>query len=122
MLKSSGVTQVFVYGTLRRRGVAEALLDGARRPAVLADHVLYGRTHPYPFVVPRPGGMVHGEVVDISTDLLDELDGYEGDEYVRVERTVQTDEGAVVAQVWLSVADPPLPESELIRSGDWFDR
>lgn len=122
MLKSSGVTRVFVYGTLRSGGVAEGLIDGVRRPAELGDHALYGRTHPYPFVVPRQGETVHGEVVDIATDLLDELDEYEGDEYVRVERTVHTDLGSVVAQVWLAVADPPLPESELIPSGDWFDR
>lgn len=122
MLKSSLVTRVFVYGTLRSGGVAEGLIDGGRRPAQLADHALYGRTHPYPFVVPRQGRTVHGEVVDIAPALVDELDDYEGDEYVRVERTVQTDLGEVVAQVWLAVVDPPLPESELIPSGDWFDR
>ena len=122
LLKSSGVTRVFVYGTLRSGGVAEGLIGGVRRPAELADHALYGRTHPYPFAVPRTGSVVYGEIADIVPDLLDELDEYEGDEYVRVERTVHTDRGNVVAQVWLAVADPPLPESELITSGDWFDR
>lgn len=122
MLKSSGVTRVFVYGTLRRGGIAEGLIDGVRRPAELADHALYGRTHPYPFVVPRPGRAVHGEVVEVPSDRLQELDEYEGEEYVRVETTVQTGDGDVTAHVWIAVADPPLPESELIPSGDWFDR
>lgn len=122
VLKSVRVIRVFVYGTLRSGGVAAGLIDGVRIPAELADHALYGRTHPYPFVVRRHGGTVHGEVVDISTDRLNELDEYEGDEYVRVARTVRTDHGDVDVQVWIAVTDPPLPESELIPSGDWFDR
>lgn len=122
MLKSGVVTRVFVYGTLRSGGEAAHLIGGVRRPASLPDHVLYGRSHPYPFVVPRSGSVVHGEIVDIAPDLLDELDEYEGDEYVRVEAAARAGDEEVVVQVWVAVADPPLPESELIPSGDWFDR
>ena len=122
VLKSFIVAWVFVYGTLRSGGVAAHLIDGLRRPATLPDHSLYGRTHPYPFVAPRQGGAVRGEIVAVADDVLGQLDEYEGDEYVRVEATVRTDPGDVVAQVWVAVVDPPLPESELIPSGDWFDR
>lgn len=122
MLKSSGVTRVFVYGTLHSGGVAEWLIDGPRHPATLADHALYGRTHPYPFVIPQEGSVVHGEVVDVPAGQLDRLDEFEGDEYRRVQRQVESDSGPVVAHVWVAVRPRPLPESELIPSGDWFDR
>lgn len=122
MLKSSGVTLVFVYGTLRRGGVAEHLIDGPRQYAVLADHALYGRTRPYPFAVSQEGSMVHGEVVGVSASQLDELDEYEGTEYRRVELKVDSVEGPVLAHVWVAVQPRPLSESELIPSGDWFDR
>lgn len=113
---------MFVYGTLRSGGVAEWLIDGPRHPATLADHALYGRTHPYPFVIPREGSVVHGEVVDVPSGQLDRLDEFEGGEYRRVELGVESDMGPVVAHVWVAVRGQPLPESELILSGDWFDR
>lgn len=122
VLKSVVVAWVFVYGTLRSGGAAERLIVGVRRPGLLAEHALYGRTHPYPFVVPRPGSVVSGEIVEVPTELLRRLDEYEGDEYVRVKAAVRAGPRDILAHVWVAVADPPLPDSELIPSGDWFDR
>ncbi|MDX1450006.1 MAG: gamma-glutamylcyclotransferase family protein, partial [Acidimicrobiia bacterium] len=87
-----------------------------------ADHALYGRTHPYPYAVPRPGSTVRGEIVRVEPGQLRDLDEYEGDEYRRVHATVEVDGRPVGAEVWVAVTDPPLPESERIVSGDWFDR
>ena len=128
LVHTAAMTWVFVYGTLRAGGSAEAFLhDGVveRRGAVLAGHALYGRRLPYPYAVPEPGSSVVGEAVRLDARLADrtlaDLDAYEGDEYRRVCRPVLLDDREVMAHLW--VADVPKPpDSERIRSGDWFRR
>lgn len=123
------MTWVFVYGTLRTGGKAEAFLRDAvveRCPAVLLEHGLYGREWPYPFAVPDPDSVVVGEAVRLdpgrAPSILSNLDTYEGDEYRRVRHRVAIDDRHVIAHLWVAVdADRP-PEAQRIPSGDWFRR
>lgn len=123
------MTWVFVYGTLRTGGAAASrLADGvaSRRPAVLPGYALVGLSHPYPFVVPDPTGVVVGEALRLvparAPAMLVELDLYEGDEYRRTCAPVVVGDETVVAQFW-EAADAAVVESlDRIESGDWFDR
>lgn len=123
------MTWVFVYGTLRAGGKAEAFLrEGVveRCPAVLPGHALYGRLLPYPFAMADPGSEVVGEAVRLDPGLapaiLSDLDTYEGDEYRRVCHRVALDDRKVIAHLWVAVEGDRPPESERIPSGDWFGR
>ena len=128
LVHTAAMAWVFVYGTLRVGGSAEAFLrDGVveRHSAVLADHALYGRRLPYPYAVPEPDSTVVGEAVRLDPRLagpaLADLDAYEGDEYRRVCRPVRLGDREVVAHLWIADVPTP-PETERIRSGDWFHR
>jgi gamma-glutamylcyclotransferase (GGCT)/AIG2-like uncharacterized protein YtfP len=118
------VQHVFVYGSLRRGGSAEHLLAGSvRGPARLDGYALYGRTMPYPFVVPDPESSVVGEIVTLARDsLLGVLDEYEGDEYRRGLLRVDAAGREVPAWVWVAARPQSLPSRERIPSGDWFAR
>jgi gamma-glutamylcyclotransferase (GGCT)/AIG2-like uncharacterized protein YtfP len=121
--------QVFVYGTLRSDGTAGHLLTaGTTRvaSAILPGYALYGRNRPYPFVVPREGSEVRGEVAWLEPRTADAtltaLDDYEGAEYRRTSAVVEVEDGdRVVAFLWESADPALLAEHERIVSGDWFD-
>lgn len=117
---------VFVYGSLRRGGSAAEMLEGDRSNGRLPGHALYGRTLPYPFVVPDPESSVVGDVVALGPDadaVLRTLDEYEGDEYRRTALRVFVPSGAVTAWVWVAARDPhAFPAAERIATGDWFTR
>ena len=126
---TAAMTWVFVYGTLRTGGAAEALVRAGvveRESAVLPDHALYGRRLAYPFAAPDPGSIVVGEAMRldprVAASVLADLDTYEGDEYRRVRRRVTLDDRQVTAHLWLVLEDHRPPEAERIPSGDWFRR
>ena len=97
--------RLFVYGTLADPAVCTGLLGRAPRPAPaglhgFVRHEVRGET--YPAIVPEPGGLVLGSVyADIAREELAVLDGYEGDEYARIEVSVEMDAG--VARAWVYV-------------------
>lgn len=129
------VRTVFVYGTLLpgERGWLWYLRHVADRhlPAALPGHALYGRTGPYPFAVPAPGSRVAGTVVwlteAVAGAVVARLDEYEGTAmepplYVRRAVEVGTEEGPVMAWVWLAGPLFVPDAGDLIPSGDWRDR
>lgn len=129
VVHTAAMTWVFVYGTLRTGGTAEDLLrEGVveRRSAVLPGHALIGRRLPYPFAVPDPDSSVVGEAVrldpSVARSVLIELDGYEGDQYRRVQHAVVLDDREVTAHVWVAAGTDRQPDDERIASGDWFRR
>ena len=120
-------TRLFVYGTLRPGGGAfHSLLAPhavACEPAVLHDHALYVLDRPYPFAVPRPGSTIIGDVLSIdhrrSEALLDRLDEYEGDEYLRVRCVVQTATGSSAAHVYTAAPSIAVERGIEVATGDW---
>jgi len=124
------MASVFVYGTLRSAGAAGHLLAAITTrtaSAVLPGYALFGRNQPYPFVAPRKGSEVRGEVVWLeprtAASTLAELDHYEGTEYRRTSAVVELVGGdRVVAFLWEAAGAGLLAEHERIVSGDWFDR
>jgi gamma-glutamylcyclotransferase (GGCT)/AIG2-like uncharacterized protein YtfP len=97
--------RLFVYGTLADPAVCTGLLGRAPRPAPAKLHgfVRYEvRGEAYPAIVAEPGGLVPGSVyADLTLEELAVLDGYEGDEYARIEVSVETDAGR--ARAWVYV-------------------
>lgn len=97
--------RLFVYGTLADPTICAGLLGRAPRPAParlrgFVRREVRGET--YPAIVAEPGGLVPASVyADISREELAVLDGYEGDEYARIEVAVETDAG--VTRAWVYV-------------------
>ena len=96
---------LFVYGTLRDPEICTRLLGRMPEsaPALLHGHVrLAVRGEPYPAIVPDGARTVDGLLLTgLSTAELVALDGYEGDEYRRIEVSVKTDAG--LARAWVYV-------------------
>lgn len=131
---------VFVYGTLRAGEANHHLVaDTARTaPAWLADHALHGHGLPFPYVTPRTGAWVRGEVVwpaerhdRALLARLDRLEGFvaEGDpanHYDRVACVCRLEEGAPVS-AWVYLAGPgararlAAGPDRTVASGDWRD-
>ncbi|MCS6852785.1 MAG: gamma-glutamylcyclotransferase [Gemmataceae bacterium] len=80
-------TRLFVYGTLRRGHKAHHLLNGQKFLGEARTQPLYRLLDrgPYPCLVldPPRGCAVHGEIWQVSDDLLPVLDRYEGPEFHR---------------------------------------
>ena len=122
------VLPLFVYGTLRRGHDNEfaRLLHGASE-FVCGGRVrgkLYQIAH-YPGWVEVPDSSdswVTGELWSPrnAEQLLQRLDEYEGTEYQRVARTIETPGGPVECWVYLYVA--PVTGKSLVTSGDWTAR
>lgn len=131
---------VFVYGTLRAGEANHHLIADAARaaPAWLDDHALHGHRLPFPYVTPRPGARVRGELVwpadGAERELLSRLDRLEGfmaegdpaNHYDRVVRLCRLEAGASV-HAWVYLAGPG-PRARLaagadrtVASGDWRD-
>ena len=126
---NSGPSNLFVYGSLRRGGgVFDRFLAASVSkvyPATLDGYALYGKGLPFPAIAPRPGGVVHGEVVSLDPDRADEvigsLDFYEGMEYRRVVVHPVTDSGETM-DAWAFVASERavLSAEDEITGGDWL--
>lgn len=122
---------LFVYGTLMSDQPAFPRFAHAsicHVSAQLSDIVLHsvGR---YP-IAADGAGVLHGELHWLSeeqyTQLLNQLDEYEGDEYVRVQRQATVMSGAqrgqiVTAWIYLGTAEYAATFPRLI-SGDWRKR
>ena len=123
-----------VYGTLRRGGRNERLLDGATllgRGSVaggLHEMVTEGiRPYPYPGLIAGENGRVVVEVVRLANEgqlaRLDALEGYDpaeeaSSEYVRRRVAIV---GGPVAEAWVYLyAGPPAAIGSRIASGDWI--
>jgi len=137
-MESTDRLPVFVYGTLRPgQGNYLRLLAGriaAPVRATLPGHALYGRTLPFPYVVPAAGHAVVGDLVtplpgryDEVLDGLDWLEGYRADRpdaghYVRTRVLVESDAGTEAAWVYLAgaMATRRLCPHDLVGDGDWL--
>lgn len=76
---------LFVYGTLRKGGVAASYLLGQRllqQNRQLPGFAMYDAGW-YPFVIPAgPESVILGDVYEVDQSLMPTLDAYEGDGYV----------------------------------------
>ena len=125
---------VAVYGTLRRGGRNEGLLEGATHLGTgtieggLHEMVTEaGRPYPYPGVVAEEGGRVVVEIVRLADPgqlaRLDALEDYNpadeaASEYLRRRVAVA---GGPVAEAWAYLyAGPPGAIGPQIDSGDWI--
>ena len=117
---------LFVYGTLRR-GSSNAF---ARLLRETCEFVATGRLRgslyriaAYPGWVEDPGGGGDWVVGDVyqprdAGSLLRELDEYEGPEYARVRRAVETTEGPRECWVYLYIIS--VAGKAKVLSGDWL--
>lgn len=101
---------VFVYGTLRHAPLL-AIVTGelpATTPARLAGHaVVQARGEDYPLLVPRPGAVATGLLVEMSDEGFARADWYEtAFGYACRPCELQTDAGARTALVWLPQEAP----------------
>jgi gamma-glutamylcyclotransferase (GGCT)/AIG2-like uncharacterized protein YtfP len=122
--------RLFVYGSLRsdaQRWTDRAALPFAKLAAATSEGPasIVGRLYAvswYPaLVLTRGGARVRGEVWRIHDPaILDALDAFEGEDYVREQRIVRLDTGAR-ATAHLYRYARPLEGVPLIPSGDYVD-
>lgn len=78
--------RLFVYGTLRKGGLAADYLQGQKllqQGLRLKGFAMYDAGW-YPFVVPAgPASLVMGDVYEVEESLMSALDAYEGEGYVQ---------------------------------------
>jgi len=121
MADSEEPVHVFVYGTLRRGGRADAMLHGCEHVGVRTIRgTLYDVNGAYPALVPDGGGEVEGEVWRCPASLLKRLDEYEGVGEGLYERVVLEVEDT---PCWTYVAGRALEQAltpgRRIASGVW---
>ncbi|SDL69436.1 gamma-glutamylcyclotransferase [Sediminibacillus halophilus] len=118
---------VFVYGTLRENEPNYNLLENAIRVAsqCWTGGVLYDTGSGYPVMGVSSLHRVYGEVYEVTTDTLhqlDELEGFRGSTEKnlceRVSQTIYSDRGAMEASVYINGAFP-LEQLEEVKFGDW---
>ena len=116
---------LFVYGTLRS-GSDHAF---ARLLRETSEYVCTGRLRgslyrvaSYPgWVEDSSSGWIIGEIYQPrdSGSLLRELDEYEGSDYERVKRVVETEAGP--RECWVYRFIGPVDGAAPVPSGDWFE-
>ncbi len=97
--------KLFIYGTLKDRGVGKALFGG--QPHGTPD-ALEGFTKTvtdilgveYPNIAPQEGSVVEGQLIEVDEETLRHVDAYETSAYGR--RMVTLKSGA---QAWAYVSD-----------------
>jgi gamma-glutamylaminecyclotransferase len=111
------VIRVFVYGTLRRGGRGNRLLRGCRYLAESTTDPGFELVDmgPYPGLVAGGAVAVRGEIWEVPSDLLAELDAYEGEEYARV--AIRLADGSQ-AQAWVMHAHHTEGRPR-IAGGEW---
>jgi len=106
---------IFVYGLFRdqsKRMLGEAIFCGKAS----IEGKLYKVNEFYPGYVPGEG-KVWGDVYLFNTELLTQMDEYEGDEYKRVRVRTSSDIECIVYQYKDDITNCPQ-----IISGDWYLR
>jgi gamma-glutamylcyclotransferase (GGCT)/AIG2-like uncharacterized protein YtfP len=108
--------KVFVYGTLRPKGVeATHSIDG---------WLLYNYHGRFPYILPG-SGVVHGNIVEVTDKQLREFDHIEGIAHgLFIRQTVRafarSHAAADDCEAFVYVAGNLVPQP--IQSGDWFNR
>jgi gamma-glutamylcyclotransferase (GGCT)/AIG2-like uncharacterized protein YtfP/cation transport regulator ChaC len=119
-------SKVFVYGTLRKGERNAGLLKNAHCIAeqCWTDGEMYDTGYGYPAIKKSLGSRVYGELYTVTEDELQRLDQLEGyaesgnnNLYERIEQTVCTDKGPVVAYMY--VASQANLLNRKIPNGDW---
>lgn len=116
---AAALHRVFVYGTLRGGGSNHFRMAGG---LFLMRATVKGRLFRidwYPGLVLGGGGTTLGEVFEVTTEILRELDEFEGSEYRRVLTDVSHGEMTIRAWVWEWLG--PVDEARHIASGDWLE-
>jgi gamma-glutamylcyclotransferase (GGCT)/AIG2-like uncharacterized protein YtfP len=114
---------LFVYGTLRKGGSQHERMRNAR---FLAEATVSGLLYEidwYPGVVLDESQRyrVHGELYQVSDELLTELDDFEGPEYRRVKQNTLTTKHEMFS-AWIWEYARPTTSKKIIASGDWLQR
>jgi len=120
--------KIFVYGTLRKGGAANHLMEES---SWLGSANLSGQLFKidwYPGAIYKPGSnqFVVGDIYEVSAKTLSQLDHYEGcshahsqpHEYRRIEVTVTTQHGSETCQFWEYAW--ALSQRKRIITGDWL--
>jgi gamma-glutamylcyclotransferase (GGCT)/AIG2-like uncharacterized protein YtfP len=116
--------RLFVYGTLRAGEAARALVAShvARSVPGTVRGAMYAFPMGYPGLVDGEGA-VRGELLWLS-DLaaaLPLLDEYEGEDFARVERSVELEDGTRVTAWCYVLSDPSsVAGAEMVPGGDWI--
>lgn len=117
---------IFVYGTLRDRGVREAVLGhpvamtiAARKPDY-AQRLVKGRS--FPMLKPRAGSVAEGLILcDLSEDDIAALDAFEGETYRRRASSVVDDDGKQ-RQVYIYEETAGYEDGGAFDLDDWAHR
>ncbi len=117
--------RIFVYGSLRKRASNGWRMKDARwlGPAEVGGTLV--KVDWYPGLVLGNRGQVMGEVYEVGSDLLKELDEFEGigtdqgnGEYRRVRARVSL--GGKTVEVWIYEWLKGIDDYEMVESGDWL--
>lgn len=106
---------IFVYGLFRdqsKRLLGEVTHCGK----AWIDGTLWKVNEFYPGWTPGDG-KVWGDVFLFNTELLPQMDEYEGDEYIRTRVRTSTD-----IECWVYQYKDDVSSFEKIKSGDWYLR
>jgi gamma-glutamylcyclotransferase (GGCT)/AIG2-like uncharacterized protein YtfP len=106
---------LFVYGTLRIGGPANPLLKGSRlveKAIRLPGYKMFNAGR-YPFAIPAtPESSIVGDLYEVDEKILEKLDKFEGNEYVRKM------DPALKCVIYLTKENTSeLPE---VKDGDWL--
>ena len=117
---------IFVYGALRKGASNDWRMKTARwlGPAEVEGTLV--KIDWYPGLVLGSGGLVKGEVYEISPELLKELDAFEGigleddrnGEYHRIKRTIEVE--GTSQDVWIYEWLKGIEGYEIVETGDWL--
>jgi gamma-glutamylcyclotransferase (GGCT)/AIG2-like uncharacterized protein YtfP len=114
------VTNIFVYGTLRRGGSNHFRMEMAR---FVAAGMVSGRLYQidwYPgLVLDAAACVITGEIYQVSPEVLKELDLFEGAEYRRLQTQVRLPDGETLS-AWIWEWLGGIDESRRITRGDWL--
>jgi gamma-glutamylcyclotransferase (GGCT)/AIG2-like uncharacterized protein YtfP len=111
------LSRVFVYGTLRRDEVNHYLLADARYLGDCRTQPLYKMVDlgSYPGVVKGGGTRIEGEVYEVSSQQMADLDRLEGYPHDYTRETIATPWG----QAWIYLYRGSLKDRPVIPDGVW---
>lgn len=126
-ISATPITSLFVYGTLLSASKKPMARQLRRHSQLRGTGFFPGQlfdlgAYPGAIYNPKAAGFVHGELYTFSVadspGLLQALDAYEGDAYVRAVVPVQTEDGLV--NCWTYLFTQPTHSFPLIASGRYF--